>query len=89
MGIFHLYYTCGKLSVTFEGNFFITLVGNFITIGGIIIVVEYFTSFLGVITSRKFYYTCWSDKVSFVPDLVFWVSVRISSSNIVMALIMN
>ena len=27
MEIFHVYYTCGKLGVTFVGNYFITLVG--------------------------------------------------------------
>ena len=50
--IFHVYYTCGELGVTFVGSFFITLVGNFIIL-------------VGVITPRKFYYTCGSDRVSY------------------------
>ena len=60
--IFHVYYTCGKLGVTFVENFFITLVGNFVTLVGIITVVGNFITLVGVITSRKFYYTCGSDR---------------------------
>ena len=64
MKIFHVYYTSGKLGLTFVGNFFITLVGNFITLVGIITVVGNFITLVGVITSRKFYYTCGSDRVT-------------------------
>ena len=64
--IFHVYYTCGKLGITFVGNFFITLVGSFITFVGIITVVGNFITLVGVITSRKFYYTCGSDRVCVV-----------------------
>ena len=59
-GKFHVYYTCGKRGVTLVGNFFITLVGNFITLVGIITLVGKFITLVGVITSKKFYYTCGS-----------------------------
>ena len=65
MEIFHVYYICGKLGVTFVRNFFITLVGNFITL-------------VGAITSRKFYYTCGSNIVAHmftrIITVVFWLS---------------
>ena len=61
--IFHVYYTCGKLGIAFVGNFFDTLVGNFITLVGIISVVGNFITLVGVSTSRKFYDTCDSDMV--------------------------
>ena len=51
--IFHVYYTCGKRGVTLVGNFFITLVGNFITLVGIITLVGKFITLVGVITSKK------------------------------------
>ena len=54
--IFHVYYTCGKTAITFVGIFnyytlenFITLVGNIVTL-------------VGVITPKLFYCACWSDK---------------------------
>ena len=55
VGIFHVYYTCGKLSLTFVENFFISRVGNSITPVGIITVVGNFITVVGVITSGKFY----------------------------------
>ena len=71
VGIFHVYYTCGKLGVTFVGFFFITLVGNFITLVGIITVVGNFITLVGVISSRKFYYTCGSGMVHYLANLLF------------------
>ena len=75
VGIFHVYYTCGKLGVTFVGNLFITLVGNFITLGGFITVVGNFITLVGVITSRKFYYTCGSD-TPITSQHCFWMSIH-------------
>ena len=65
VGIFHVYYTCGKLGVTFVGNFFIRFVVNLIMPVGIITVVGNFITLVGIITSRKFYNTCGSDKTHY------------------------
>ena len=54
------------------GNFFITLVGNFITLVGIITVVGNFITLVGVITSRKFYYTCGSDTPNWGGVIHIW-----------------
>ena len=79
VGIINVYYTCGKLGITFVGKFFITFVGNFITLVGTITVVGNFITLVGVITSRKFYYTCGSGNNTFLLTEYFFCLREIDS----------